>query len=174
MEQNLSLEPIRYMSGLLTFYIKGEITADRNFINFKIPNTILGLIPLGVKTDKAAVNQISSSTTNFRVKIFRLIVGLALVIGAFLVISQVFLAGLILLALGACIGITAFEVTLAVSITSGQTKVIPFLIFEKAKCEMADAYLDQIISNRLDDTNNRQQTDRLIEALLREREGNKQ
>ncbi len=34
------MEPIEYMTSLLTFYLKGEIKSEQNFINFKVPNTI--------------------------------------------------------------------------------------------------------------------------------------
>ena len=40
---------ITYMTGLLTFYLKGNISADQNFVRLKIPNTILSLIPLGAQ-----------------------------------------------------------------------------------------------------------------------------
>lgn len=57
------MEPIEYMTSLLTFYLKGEIKSEQNFINFKVPNTILGLIPLGARTSKLPVNQIASVST---------------------------------------------------------------------------------------------------------------
>lgn len=43
------MQPITYMTSLFTFYLKGEIKSEQNFISFKVPNTILGLIPLGPK-----------------------------------------------------------------------------------------------------------------------------
>ena len=41
------MEAIKYMTSLLTFYIKGEITTEQNFLKIKFPNTVLALIPLG-------------------------------------------------------------------------------------------------------------------------------
>ena len=45
------MQPIQYMTSLLTFYLKGEIRQEQNFVNLKKPNTILSLIPLGAKKD---------------------------------------------------------------------------------------------------------------------------
>ena len=67
---------IKYMTSLLTFYLKGEIRTEKNFIQFKTPNTILGLIPLGAKTEKFTIDQISSTTTNFRLRLKYLIFGI--------------------------------------------------------------------------------------------------
>lgn len=72
---------IKYMTSLLTFYLKGEIRTEKNFIQFKTPNTILGLIPLGAKTEKFTIDQISSTTTNFRLRLKYLIFGMAEISG---------------------------------------------------------------------------------------------
>lgn len=62
-------------------------------------------------------------------------------------------------------GITAFETILMIKTTVGDIKEISFLIFEKAKAELAESQIRQIISDRLDDTNNRVQTDRIVDAI---------
>lgn len=61
--------------------------------------------------------------------------------------------------------ITAFETVLTIKTTAGDMKNISFLIFEKAKAELAETKIRQIISDRLDDTNNRVQTDRIVDAI---------
>lgn len=58
------MQPITYMTSLFTFYLKGEIKSEQNFISFKVPNTILGLIPLGAQTEKFTISQIASTATN--------------------------------------------------------------------------------------------------------------
>ena len=49
--------------------------------------------------------------------------------------------------------------------TSGQMKVIDFFIFDKKKAELAAKQINEMISNRLNDTNGRQQTDKIIEEI---------
>ena len=58
------MQPITYMTSLFTFYLQGEIKSEQNFISFKVPNTILGLIPLGAQTEKFTISQIASTATN--------------------------------------------------------------------------------------------------------------
>lgn len=41
------MEAIKYMTSLLTFYIKGEIATEQNFLKIRLPNTVLALIPFG-------------------------------------------------------------------------------------------------------------------------------
>ena len=159
------METIRYITSLFTFYLKGEISSEQNFVRFKEPNTILGLIPLGAKKDNIAINQISSTQTNFRLKFGKLLIGALIAILGLSAMQDSVALALILILVGANSIIDAFEIDLQVIMTSGQVKVIDFFIFDKAKAEQAERQINMMISNRLDDTNNRQQTDRIVEAI---------
>lgn len=163
------MEPIKYMTSLLTFYLKGEIKSEQNFINFKVPNTILGLIPLGSKTEKFIIDQIASTSTNMKLKFGKLVIGIvAIILGISLLASKeegVFFGFLILLILGINMILDAFEVDLVVTTTAGQQKPIDFYIFEKGKAELAAKQINAMISGRLNDTNTREQTDRVVEAI---------
>lgn len=159
------MQPIQYMTSLLTFYLKGEIRQEQNFVNLRKPNTILKLIPLGAKKDSIPVNQLASVESNFKLHFGSLLKGLILSIVGLCLFSDLFILGLILLLIGVNMGITAFETILTIKTTAGDTKDISFLIFEKAKAELAENQIRQIISDRLDDTNNRVQTDRIVDAI---------
>ena len=63
--------------------------------------------------------------------------------------------------------IDAFEYNLVVTTTAGQQKVIDFLIFDKAKAVLAEHQINAMISNRMHDTNGREQTDRIVDAINR-------
>ena len=147
---------ITYMTGLLTFYLKGNISADQNFVRLKIPNTILSLIPLGAQKENIPVNQVASVSSNFRLQFKNLIVGIVEVILAFALFRSSALWGLILLIIGASTVITSFVTELYITTTGGQTFYVPFLIFEKAKAGQAESMINSIICGRLDDTNYRQ------------------
>ena len=67
---------IHFITGLMTFYLKGEISKDDNFIYLKMPNTILGVIPLGRIEKQLMVNQIASTSVGFRLILRNLIIGL--------------------------------------------------------------------------------------------------
>jgi len=163
------MEPIRYMTSLLTFYLKGEVKSEQNFITFKVPNTILGLIPLGSKTEKFTINQIASTSTNMKLKLGKLLLGIIVVILGIMLLASgedgSFIGMLVLLIIGANMILDAFEVDLIVTTTAGQQKPIDFYIFEKGKAEQAERQINAMISGRLDDTNTREQTDRVVDAI---------
>lgn len=161
------MEPIRYVTSLLTFYLKGEIAAEQNFIRFNEPNTILGLIPLGAKKENIPVTQIASVQSNMRVKFLKLVVGVIVSILALSLFKDSFLGGLIILLIGLNVVLDAFEIDLDISNTSGQIKSIDFFIFDKSKADLAVDQINSIIANRLSDTNNREQTDRIVDAINR-------
>lgn len=159
------MQPIQYMTSLLTFYMKGEIRQEQNFVNLKIPNTILSFIPLGAKKDSIPVSQLSSVESNFKLHFGAFLLGAIISVVGLCLISDSFLLALILMLIGANKIITAFETVLTIKTTAGDVKNISFLIFDKAKAEDAEKQIRQIISDRLDDTNNRTQTDRIVDAI---------
>ena len=157
------MTPIRYATSLWTFYIKGEIKDEHNFIVLRMPNTILGFIPQGAKTNKVPISQVASTSTNFRMNLKSFLAGLlGMFVGlGFLGKSPVF--GIIMLLWGFGTFIDAFEIDLVVTTTGGQDILVDFLIFEKAKAALASDEINDIVSGRLDDTNVREQTDRINE-----------
>ncbi len=159
------MQPIQYMTSLLTFYLKGEIRQEQNFVNLKKPNTILSLIPLGAKKDSIPVSQLASVESNFKLHLGSLLWGTIIAIIGLCMISGSFIIALLLMLVGANKAITAFETILSIKTTAGDIKEISFLIFEKSKAEEAEKQIRQIISDRLDDTNNRVQTDRIVNAI---------
>lgn len=166
-KRGIKMNSIKYITSLFTFYMKGEISAEQNSIKIKDPNSILGLIPLGSKKESIAINQISSVQSNFKLKIGKLIIGIILVAASFSAMFQEggFLGGLILLAISVNVVLNAFEIDLNIVMTSGKDHLIDFFIFEKNKATLAEQEINKLIENRLDDTNTRQQTDRLVEAI---------
>ena len=159
------MKTITYITSLLTFYLKGEVVVGDNFVRFREPNTILGLIPLGAKKENVPVTQIAATQTNFKLKFGKLIIGIAVLVLALYFMRDSFAFGIILLLIAANSIIDAFEIDLSVSMSSGQTKNIDFFIFEKRKAERAEAAIHHLISQRLDETNTKQQTDRIVDAM---------
>lgn len=163
------MNKITYMTGLLTFYLKGEIAVEQNFLKLKIPNTILSLIPLGAKKDNVPVQQIATVASNFKLEFKSFLVGILEALIGLALIEDSVLIGLILLIIGISTAITAFKTELAVDTTAGKKYNIGFFVFEKKKAEEAERMISQIISNRLNDTNTRQvteaQTNTVVDAI---------
>lgn len=156
------------MTGLLTFYIKGEITAEQNFLKIRIPNTVLGFIPLGSTRHNIPVAQISSVATDFQFNIKSFIASLVPLYVSFLCFHNGldgFAPALLTLAAGLVLMINSFITSLRVDSTAGAVYYIPFLIFEKSKARKAEEMIGQIIASRQDDTNVRQATETQTGAI---------
>ena len=164
-----AMNTVTYVVSLLTFYLKGEIRSEQNFVVFQEPNTILGLIPLGKHTDRIPVHQIASVSTNFRLKLGKLVCGILAFLFGFGLFGQPggFLPGLIILILAVNWILDAFEIDLTLITTSGAVKRIDFFIFDKEKAVLAEQQIHAMISNRMSDTNVREQTDRVVDAINR-------
>ena len=159
------MDTITFITSYLTFYLKGEIKKEKNFIKFTIPNTILGFIPLGAGKKSVAINHIASVDTDFRVNVKQLLIGAIIAIVGLASMGDSFLAGLILLALGVIDALNALQTALIVSTTAGEQVLLFFVIFEKAKAEQAADMINELVSGRMDDTNTREQTDRVVDAI---------
>lgn len=166
------MKTIKYRISLPTAYLKGEVTHEQNFVKLKTPNILFSLLAIGTKTDVIPVNQIATVTRTFNCIGVILLFGIILMWSGFSVISaskilslSSSLAPIILILLGVLIIITSFQTVIRIKTTSGEALKIPVLIFDRPKALEIEDLINQLISNRLDDTNNRQQTDRIVEAI---------
>lgn len=166
------MKTIKYRISLPTAYLKGEVTHEQNFVKLKTPNILFSLLAIGTKTDVIPVNQIATVTRTFNCIGVILLFGIILMWSGFSVISaskilslSSSLAPIILILLGVLIIITSFQTVITIKTTSGEALKILVLIFDRSKALEIEDLINQLISNRLDDTNNRQQTDRIVEAI---------
>lgn len=144
--------------------------ARKNFIRLKIPNSILTFIPLGAKKESIPIEQISSVSVDFKLRLKNFLIGILMgIIGLFLLFGQTFLIGLILLILGASNFINSFQTELVIDMASGKSWFIFFLIFEKRKAEQAKDEIENLISRRYDATDvgihTEKQTAALVDAI---------
>ena len=162
---------ISYMTSLLTFYIKSEFSFSRNMIVFKRPNTVLRFFPVGATQSSLPVTQLTSVSTSFRFKLGSFLLGwIVVAVGLFARIEGAtfwprFLIALVFVAVGAAEVIKAFETTLTIQATSYKDINISFFVFEKDKAYRIESLINRLISERLDDTNMTDQTDRLVDAI---------
>ena len=166
------MKTIKYRISLPTAYLKGEVTHEQNFVKLKTPNILFSLLAIGTKTDVIPVNQIATVTRTFNCIGVILLFGIILMWSGFSVISaskilslSSSLAPIILILLGVLIIITSFQTVITIKTTSGEALKISVLIFDRSKALEIEDLINQLISNRLDDTNNRQQTDGIVEAI---------
>ena len=145
---------VRYLTGLLTFYMKGEIIIDDTFIYLKGPNTVLGIIPLGTTNKQLMVIQIASTSSAFHLQLKFLIMGILVAILGFTAMLNSILLGFLLVLIGTVFVISAFQTTLIINLTSGEKIKIHFLIFENEKAKQTADMINQNINQRINVINN--------------------
>lgn len=167
--QEASMNTITFMSGLLTFYLKGEISTNQNLLKLKSPNTILAIIPLGSANATIPVDAVASADTDFKLNLKRFIVGVVICLLSFSLFSDSIIYGIVLLLWGASMVITSFVTRLSVTTTGSITYYLSFSIFEKSKAYQAQQLIENMSKGRLDDTNSRQvaeaQTNAIVDAI---------
>lgn len=151
-------ETIKYRTSLFS---KGEINIEENFVAFKEPNMVLGIIPLGAQENRIPVTNINSTATNFKPALLPLLLGVIITMLGWSMMSNSDSStlGLIVLVVGISELLDAFEVNLVVTDLAGQQKLIDFFIFEKRKADYISQQINAAISGRLYDTNIRHQMD---------------
>ena len=170
------MEAITFMSSVITFYIKGEISAEQNFVRIKTRNK-LGLIPLNSVEERIPITQISLVGMNYKIRSFWFAVGFLLAFVNFIAFTELHSFKCILaIIIGIAMMVCSLRKCLLIDLTSGRVISIPFVIFEWSKVDAAAALINALISNRIDDTNvrihtdrsiddNREQTDRVVDAI---------
>lgn len=158
------MEPIVFMTSVPTFYMKGEISREGNFVKFKIPNTLLVFIPLGASSENIPITQISAVGIRAFFKLSYFLLGLLCGLFGLATTTYAFLFGLILLLLGVILVLSAPQCYLVTDLTSGRVITTSFTVFDRAKAAQAESMINALISERIDDTNVRTHTDRAIDG----------
>ena len=129
---------IQYITGLLTFYFKGKISRDDNFVYLSNPNIFLGLFPLRKTKQQFLLNQIVSTSSGFRLIYKDLLISLLELVFGILVCNTTLL-GLILVFISIATFISAFKTTLTIYLSSGKKITICFIVLESKKADQANA-----------------------------------
>lgn len=178
------MDSIQFATSYLTFYLKGEVAFAEDHIGVRIPNTILGLIPLGSEQRTLDIKHIVAVSNNFRIKIGQLLIGISLaplVLAAPLCLLDGEPVGfsincLIVGCLGILLALNSLQTTITIALASSQTVVLPLVIFEKGKAALIEQGINELLAARTYATNvrahtdrsiadNQRQTDRIIDAI---------
>lgn len=163
------MDSIQFATSYLTFYLKGEVAFAEDHIGVRIPNTILGLIPLGSEQRTLDIKHIVAVSNNFRIKIGQLLIGILLasdVLSAPLCLLYgepiAFIGCLIVGCLGILLALNSLQTTITIALASSQTVVLPLVIFEKGKAALIEQGINELLAARTYATNVRAHTDRSI------------
>ena len=132
-ENNVS--GVHVSPSLLTPYMKGELMCSSTRLVYKVPNTILGVIPLGADENTIPIKSIASVNTSSKLKIGRLIIGiLFLIIGIVTMPDSFPIAVFLILIAGIFLAMT-FPASLNVVNHAGGVTSVTVSILEKDKLQ---------------------------------------
>lgn len=117
--------------SFLCFYLKGKVQIDSDFVHYKIPNTILGLIPMGASEESIPLKSISNVKIENRTNLKSLIIGAFIAfLGVISFVDSILLA-LILLAIGVNMATNAIQLYIEVEKT--ELQLLYIFLFMKAR-----------------------------------------
>lgn len=128
-ESNVS--GVKVSPSLLTPYLKGELMCSSTRLVYKVPNTLLGLIPLGADENTIPLKSIASVNTSTKLKLARLLIGLLFLILGLSSISSSLPSAVILLLIAGILLAMSFPASLNVVNHAGGTTSVTVSILEK-------------------------------------------
>lgn len=138
---------VNFSISLLLFWLKGKVEVDSRFVKINIPNTILGVVPLGSDQQNIPLKNISSATISSRFYFLRIIIGVIIMLLGLGSMGDSFLLGLIFLIIGFAIAGGGIQTTLEIQRAGNPYQInVPF--YEKSKVqELNDAIHSALVAD---------------------------
>lgn len=167
-ESNVS--GVKVSPSLLTPYLRSELMCSSTRLVYKVPNTLLGLIPLGSEENTIPLKSIASVNTSVKLKLARLLIGLILLIVGLSSISSLPLGTVIILLIIAAILLAmSFPASLNVVNHAGGITSVTVSILEKGALQKFAKELQNRVFADLEATrHNEAMSARLMQAQLQQ------
>lgn len=121
----------RFSPSVVIFWLKTSIAASSTRIQYKAPNTLFGLIPLGASTKTIPLRNVASVDTSTKFNLGSLVWGLLFLFVAFGVFPSSVGAGIVLLIVAAANLANTMSASLEFHDPSGGANTITVSILEK-------------------------------------------
>lgn len=123
----------RFSPSVITFWLKTSIAASSTRVQYKAPNTLFGLIPLGAATKTIPLRNIASVDTNTRFNLGSLVWGLVFLFVGFGMFNSNALVAIVCLLVAVANFANVMSATLTFHDPSGGANAITVSILEKDK-----------------------------------------
>lgn len=155
-------ESAKFSVSLLTFWIKGSMTVDKNFIHINMPNTVLfGTIAAGNSRDNSPLQGITNVYTSKEYKVGLMGWGALIALIGLVLFGTSFLAGLVLLLVGVALFLSGIRTRFSYE-RSGVVKNIDVPFFEANHVQEFAEQVQKAISGYQEDRNVRVQAENTI------------
>lgn len=153
--------------SLMTWYMQGELMCSSTRFVFKMPNTLLGLIPLGSNENIIPLKNVVAVNTATKFHIGRFILGIIIFLAGLPTFHDSFLGGLLLVAIGLMFLAMTFPGELRVVNPAGGVQSVTVSILEKAKLAAFAKELQNRVFADLEQTRHDEaQTMRMMQTQL--------
>lgn len=134
-----------FSPNVLLFWLKTAVAASNTRVQYRSPNTILGLIPLGAETQTIPLRNIASVNTSTKFNMGSFLFGIIFIIAGLATFGSSAVGGLILLILGIANIVNMMSAKLDFVNQAGGKNSVMVSILEKDKL----AHLSQSIQERI-------------------------
>ena len=155
-----------FITSYLTFYMKATVELAGDFIKVANPNSILKVIPLGVRNKSIPVNQVSSVDESFKLDLKSFIWGIIFILIGLSSFKSSLFAGVLITIYGAITVLSSFQTIMSLQLTSGGSYDISVVVFEKENLAACKQEIEALIQKRYDNTNVAVHTEKQTEALV--------
>jgi hypothetical protein len=140
----------QFIYSIVHFFLKTTVALTDRRLVFERPNTLLGLIPIGMQKDTLPLRNVASVGTSTKIGVWRLLLGIILAIVG---VAQGFPNGLFAIVVGLLLILSAFQATLKVTTNGGDKNVARIAVTEKSKAQTFADQVNTTIAAREDGTN---------------------
>ncbi|SHE24312.1 hypothetical protein [Actinomyces glycerinitolerans] len=130
-----------FLVSILAPYLKGQLMCSTTRFVYKVPNTLLGIIPIGNTENTIPLSAIAAVSTSSRFKVGRALLALVLAILGFAMIGDSPLGGLLCLLLAVMFALTSISLALVATNHAGGSFGPEVSVLDKAKLEAFRAEL---------------------------------
>ncbi|OTA27456.1 hypothetical protein B9G54_01270 [Alloscardovia macacae] len=123
----------KFSPSVVVPYLKAEMMCSSTRYVYKVPNVLLGFIPVGTNENTIPVRSIASVSTSTKFMIGRFLLGVIAGIVGVTMVAQNFLAAVICLLFAFVWLVTAFPARITVTNHAGGTTSLTVSVFEKQK-----------------------------------------
>lgn len=135
----------RFSPNVLLFWLKTSIAASNTRVQYRSPNTILGLIPLGADTQTIPLRNIASVDTSVKFNMGSFVIGIILAFAGLGTLGSNALIGLILLVLGLASLANMMSASLNFVNQAGGKNAITVSILEKDKLSKLAQRIQELV-----------------------------
>ena len=131
----------RFLISIIAPYLKGQMMCSTTRFVFKVPNTLLGVIPVGSNENTIPISAIAAVSTSSKLRVGRAILALIFILAGLSTMgsthgtgSTIFW-GIVMTLLGISFAATCMPMVLTVQNHAGGATALEVAIFERSKLE---------------------------------------